>query len=86
MSSFLRHKVFDKINAVKKSAKHSFLYRYRFIIGYIALMVAFFGLLSFLPSIAPGGLAPAEMESVVAANKSMPNFIRSGKLSIYHII
>ena len=46
-----------------------FLYRYRFILGYLALMVVFFILLCFLPRIAPGGLSQAEMDSVVAANE-----------------
>ena len=57
------------MSAVKKRTKQSFLYRYRFILGYLALMVVFFILLCFLPRIAPGGLSQAEMDSVVAANE-----------------
>lgn len=68
------------IKSVKKRSTKPFLYRYRFIIGYIALMVAFFGLLSFLPSIAPGGISQAEMDSVVAADNIHPNFISSGNV------
>lgn len=43
-------------------------------------MVVFFGLLSFLPSIAPGGVSSAEMESVVESQKVTRNFIGDGQV------
>ena len=43
-------------------------------------MVVFFGLLSFLPSIAPGGVSSAEMESVVESQKVTRNFISDGQV------
>ncbi len=54
---------------VVKALNNPFLYRYRFQIGYTALMLVFFALLCFLPSIAPGGISQNEMDSVVAANE-----------------
>lgn len=47
-------------------------------IGYLILMVAFFGLLSFLPQVAPGGISQAEMDSVVSADAISTNFINNG--------
>lgn len=44
-----------------------FLYKNRFIIGYILLVVAFIGLLFFLPLMAQYGLSDAEMESAVSS-------------------
>lgn len=44
-----------------------FLYRHRFIIGYILLILAFVGLLFVLPLIAQDGLSSAEMESATAS-------------------
>lgn len=40
-----------------------FLYRHRFIIGFVLLGVAYLGLLFGLPLLSPGGLSSAEMES-----------------------
>ena len=65
---------------MKKRTKQSFLYRYRFIIGYTILTLAFFSLLSILPSIAPNGLTSGEMESVVKASEITPSFITDGKV------
>jgi len=65
---------------VKTKSKTPFLYRYRLILGYLVLMVVFFGLLSFLPSIAPGGVSSAEMESVVESQKVTRNFISDGQV------
>lgn len=42
-----------------------FLYRYRFLIGYILLSLAFISLLLFLPLIVPNGLSKLEMQSSV---------------------
>lgn len=44
-----------------------FLYRYRFILGYIALGIAFVALLFFMPLVAQNGLSNAEMDSVVSS-------------------
>ncbi|MBO7718132.1 glycosyltransferase family 39 protein, partial [Candidatus Saccharibacteria bacterium] len=44
-----------------------FLYRYRFIIGYILLGLAFVGLLFLLPFIAQNGLSSAEIESATSS-------------------
>ena len=44
-----------------------FLYRYRFIIGYVLLGVAFVALLFLLPLFAQSGLSDAEMESATSA-------------------
>ncbi len=68
------------MRAVKKLTKQSFLYRYRFIIGYAILTFAFFFLLSFLPTIAPKGLTSGEMESAVKASEITPSFITEGKV------
>ena len=65
---------------MKKRTKQSFLYRYRFIIGYAILTLIFFSLLSFLPSIAPNGLSTDEMDTVVAASEVKASFITDGKV------
>jgi len=44
-----------------------FLYRHRFVIGYIVLMAAFVALLFTLPLIAQDGLSDAEMESATSS-------------------
>lgn len=67
------------MRAVKKRTKQSFLYRRRFIIGYVILIFAFFSLLSILPSIAPNGLSAEEMHSAVQASEITPSFITDGK-------
>ena len=51
---------------VKKSISKLFLYRHRFIIGYIVLGIAFVALLLIMPLFANNGLSDAEMDS--AAN------------------
>ncbi len=65
---------------MKTPSKTPFLYRYRFILGYIALLLVFFGLLSFLPMIAPGGVSSQEMQSVVESQKIDRNFIANGQI------
>ena len=73
---------------MKKWIKIPFLYRQRFILGYIFLLLIFFGLLNFLPSIAPGGISSEEMQSVVASQKVDRNFISSGQIIDlpYHLL
>ena len=65
---------------MKKWIKIPFLYRQRFILGYIFLLLVFAGLLSFLPSIAPGGISSEEMQSVVTSQKVDRNFITNGQV------
>lgn len=65
---------------MKKRVEQFFLYRHRFIIGYILLSVFFFALLSFLPNIAPGGLSQSEMDSAVTASNLEENFIKEGNV------
>jgi len=63
---------------VKKRTEQFFLYRHRLGLGYVLLATIFFALLSFLPSIAPGGLNQAEMDSAIAASELNHNFIAEG--------
>ena len=65
---------------VVKVLNKPFLYRYRFILGYSALMLVFFILLCFLPSIAPGGLSQDEMDSAVKASSIHADFVTSGNI------
>ena len=65
---------------MKKRSDKPFLYRYRYVIGYLVLMLVFFGLLSFLPSVAPGGLSSSEMSSAVAADSIHADFISQGNV------
>ena len=55
-----------------KARKSSFLYRYRFVVGYVILFLLFFSALFILPNIAPKGLSQDEMDSVVAARRVNP--------------
>ena len=52
-----------------------FLYRYRFIIGFTLLGLAFAGLLFGLPLLSPGGLSDAEMQSAVISTNLSPTSI-----------
>ncbi|MBR0134050.1 glycosyltransferase family 39 protein [Candidatus Saccharibacteria bacterium] len=51
-------------------------------------MIAFFGLLSFLPSIAPNGLSDAEMQSAIDSDAISANFIQEGRVIDlpYHVL
>ncbi|MBR3131926.1 glycosyltransferase family 39 protein [Candidatus Saccharibacteria bacterium] len=57
-----------------------FLYRYRFVIGYIVLGLAFTTLLFILPLIAQHGLSEAEMESATSSYYLGKNGILNGDL------
>lgn len=57
-----------------------FLYRYRFVIGYIILGLAFVGLLFGLPLIAQTGLSQAEIESATSSYYLGRNGIMNGDL------
>ncbi|MBR3319767.1 glycosyltransferase family 39 protein [Candidatus Saccharibacteria bacterium] len=65
-----------------------FLYRYRFIIGYIILGLAFVALVFLLPMISPGGLSDLERQSVVNSYNLHFSSITSGDLVDlpYHIL
>ena len=51
----------------KHTISKMFLYRHRFVIGYVLLALFFVGTLIILPAITPNGLSKAEMESVVTS-------------------
>ena len=65
-----------------------FLYRYRFIIGYVLLSLAFLALIFLLPLISPAGLSDLERESVVSSYNLHFSSITSGDLVDlpYHIL
>lgn len=65
-----------------------FLYRYRFVIGYIVLGLAFLALIITLPMISPAGLSDAERQSVVSSYNLHFSSITSGDLVDlpYHIL
>lgn len=65
---------------MKKHIEQFFLYRHRFIIGYILLAVAFFLLLTLLPGVAPTGLSETEMSSVVEASNLESGFVKQGTI------
>lgn len=57
-----------------------FLYKHRFVLGYILLGLAFIGLLFGLPLLSPNGLSNAEMESAVSSVNLEPDAVFSGDL------
>lgn len=57
-----------------------FLYRYRFIIGFILLSSAYIGILFGLPLLAPRGLSIAEMESATRSYALQPDSIFRGDI------
>ncbi|MBR3180917.1 glycosyltransferase family 39 protein [Candidatus Saccharibacteria bacterium] len=65
-----------------------FLYRYRFVIGYILLGLAFASLVCLMPLFSPNGLSEAETESVVTSYNLHFSSITSGDLVDlpYHIL
>ena len=73
---------------MKTKNKLPFLYRYRFIWGYLLLLAVFSVLLCILPSIAPGGISSAEMQSVVESQKITDHFINDGQVIDlpYHLL
>ena len=64
----------------KKPITKLFLYRYRFVIGYILLGTFFAGLLIGLPLIAQTGLSEAEIESATSSYYLGRNGILNGDL------
>ena len=65
---------------MKKRTKQFFLYRHRLGLGYILLAFFFFALLSFLPTIAPGGLSQGEMDSALTSSDMGRSFITDGSV------
>ena len=65
-----------------------FLYRYRFILGYIVLGLIFCGLVCLMPFFSPNGLSVAEQESVTASYNLHFSSITSGDLVDlpYHVL
>ncbi len=65
-----------------------FLYRYRFVIGYIVLGLAFLFLIFFLPVISPSGLSDLERQSAVQSYNLHFSSVTSGDLVDlpYHIL
>jgi hypothetical protein len=57
-----------------------FLYKHRFVIGYIALGIAFIGLLFALPLLSPNGLSDAEMQSATISANLEPDAILKGNI------
>ena len=57
-----------------------FLYRYRFIIGFTLLGLAFAGLLFGLPLLSPGGLSDAEIQSTVTSAHLSSTSILNGEV------
>ena len=57
-----------------------FLYKHRFVIGYILLAIALAALLFAMPLISPDGLSEAEMESVVTSHDVSMNSILNGEI------
>jgi hypothetical protein len=73
---------------VKKRTKQFFLYRHRLGIGYVLLAFIFFALLSFLPTVAPGGISQGEMNSAIASSELDRSFAAKGNIVDlpYHIV
>ena len=65
---------------MKKRVEQFFLYRHRFVIGYILLSFFFFALLIFLPTVAPVGLSQAEMDSAYEASRIGPTLVEQGNV------
>lgn len=63
---------------MKNKITDLFLFRHRFIIGYILIGIIFLALLCFLPSIAPQGLSSKEMLAAANADQINFNFIQDG--------
>lgn len=65
-----------------------FLYRHRYIIGYILLFLCFVALIFTTPLLSPEGLSTSEMESTVASHELSFDSITSGKIVDlpYHLI
>lgn len=65
-----------------------FLYKNRFIIGYLLLALSFLGLLFFLPQIAPDGLSSSEISSAISSQNLNYHSILDGQFIDlpYHLV
>jgi hypothetical protein len=72
----------------KHTISKLFLYRHRFVIGYVVLGLLFTFTLLFLPSITPNGLSEDEMKSVVTSMNTEKGTIISGNIIDlpYHVL
>ena len=72
----------------KHTISKLFLYRHRFVLGYLALAIVFTFTLVILPSITPNGLSEAEMSSVTTSMGTHYDTILSGNVVDlpYHIL
>ena len=65
---------------MKDKTKEFFLFRHRFVIGYILILAIFVALLFILPSVAPEGLGHDEMNSAVTSDNLHLDFIKKGSV------
>ena len=72
----------------KVTISRLFLYRHRFVIGYILLVVALVGLIFGLPLFSPDGLSEMEMESAVVSQNTSVETIIGGQITDlpYHFL
>lgn len=72
----------------KPTISKLFLYRHRYIIGYVLLALAFFSLIATMPLIAPNGLSEPEMQSAVTSHHTSWDSIANGNLidAPYHLL
>mgnify|MGYP001673431325 CR=1 FL=1 len=65
-----------------------FLYKKRFIIGYILLTISFLSLIFFIPKIAPNGLSSSELSSAISSQNLNYRSISDGNLIDlpYHLL
>ena len=64
----------------KRRISSMFLYRHRFVLGYIILTLLFGAMLFYMPIVTPNGLSEAEMESVVTSMDTGKDTILSGNI------
>ncbi len=65
---------------MRKHIEKLFLYRHRLVLSYFFLAFAFFSLLSFLPTIAPGCISETETQSAITSSELDINFIGKGNI------
>lgn len=65
---------------MKNKVTDLFLFRHRFILGYILIGIIFLFLLFFLPNLAPEGLSSKEMQATVNADRINFNFVQDGNV------
>jgi len=72
----------------KQNPNKYFLYRKRFILGYLFLAVSFLSLLFFLPQVSPNGLSNSEIDSAITSHQLNYQSIFSGNFIDlpYHLL